>query len=169
MTAVVPTRLLMMTALEDPINDSWTTITIVTSTPLASTAAASWDVFGVDFGGWAAWTTGITKSDLNGPVAVGVECINKTSVGVLTQELTAFDEVTRSLTYTIRSGMPAPIAGASNSWSIEEAGEGSSRFVGRAVFELKWWAIPLRALLRCKMDGSLSTFTGEVSSRMAAA
>ena len=64
----------------------------------ASTAAASWEVFGADFGGWAAWTTGVTKSDLNGPVAVGVKRTNETSVGVLMQVLTRFDEETRSLT-----------------------------------------------------------------------
>lgn len=156
-----------MSALEDPINDSWSTITIVTSTPLASTAAASWEVFGADFGGWAAWTTGVTKSDLNGPVAVGVKRTNETSVGVLMQVLTRFDEETRSLTYEIRTGMPPPIAAASNSWSIEETGEGTSRLVGRAVFELKCWAIPLRAALRGKMSGSISTFVGEVSTRMA--
>ncbi len=143
-------------------------LNIDTTIDLEASASEAWKVFGEGFGTWDTWSDGIVSSSLNGPVAQGVTRTNDAKgFGMMSQELTEYDPDARALTYEIRTGMPAVIRTVRNAWTIEELGENRSRIVGRARFELTWWAIPLTPLLRKKMAGSLGTFAGELASHLA--
>ena len=91
------------------------------------------------------------------------------SLSVVTQELTQFDRERRSLTYEMRSGMPPPIRGVRNTWTIESVDNERCKLIGVAEFQLAWWAVPLTPVLRKKMTGALlvqaKDFEKQVSKR----
>jgi len=142
-------------------------MTVHTSVELDTPATAAWAVFGEQFGEWAQWSDGIASSSLNGPLARGVMRTNDVpGFGVVTQELTRFDRGTRSLTYEMRSGMPAVLVAVGNAWTIEPLGADRCRLSGDASFGLAWWARPLKPLLRRKMTASLQSFADGFADRM---
>ena len=121
-------------------------------------AASAWQVFGEGFADWASWSDGITSSVLDRPVCQGAIRTNDTPIlGVVTQELTEFDREGRSLTYEMRSGLPAPIKAVKNRWTIEPVGDDRCKLSGVAEFTLACWAVPLTPVLRKKMTGALKT------------
>ena len=143
-------------------------MSVHTTVEVNASAAAAWDVFGEGFGGWAKWSDGIASSTLAGPLAQGVIRTNEVpGFGTVTQELTRFDAATRSLTYVMRSGMPAPLVAVENAWTIEALGDDRCRLSGDASFVLTWWARLLTPLLRRKMTTSLQGFADGFAQHLA--
>ncbi len=132
-----------------------------------TSATQAWQVFGQGFGEWADWADGIQASSLDGPLTQGVTRTNDTtSLGVVTQKLTQFDENRRSLTYVFTSGLPPFLTAIRNEWTIEDLGADRSQIVGHASFDLAWWALPLTPLLKLKMGGALRGFAAEFAAHV---
>ena len=107
------------------------------------TAEQVWDIVGRQFGEVATWAGAVASSrPIDGARPDGAPCAGRACTvavpgfGELTEELTAYDDRARTLTYRATSGMPRFVREARNTWAVEEGPADSSVFTMRAEVEL---------------------------------
>jgi hypothetical protein len=125
--------------------------------PVDAPAERAWDLLGTGFGQVGQWTTAVDGSHLVRPRAeVGAERRCEVSgfgarSGIAVERITAFDSVSRTLSYELVSERPSYRRSARNTMSFEPVGE--SRCIVRAGgrVELAWWFAPMAPLAKAAL------------------
>lgn len=116
---------------------------VVQKVLVARTADEVWEIVGRRFGDVATWAAAVDVSrPIDGTGSGGASCAGRAcTVAVpgfaeLTEELTAYDDRARTLTYRATSGMPGFVREARNTWAVAELSADTCAFTMHAEVEL---------------------------------
>lgn len=100
---------------------------IETQMEIKAPADKVWQVVGEQFNDIANWASFVSQSHANPEVGEGEGRVCQTDFGPVTENITAFQPQSRSLSHSIEgSSTPFFMRDVLNHWHIEEAGKGAS-------------------------------------------
>lgn len=101
---------------------------VVQSVVINASAEQVWEVVGRGFPDIGAWASAVPRSE---PTPTGDGRVCAVAGGVLTdhvvERLIAYDDTARSLMYEAQAGLPAVIAEARNTWTVQPLGDSRAR------------------------------------------
>ncbi len=139
------------------------TVKLIIEKPIAEV----WEVMGNQFGHAHLWSSNFKTSQPAGEVRFdGLSYSRRdttTERGETTQELTAFDPATHSLTYVITKGAPEIAKHAGATWSLEAKGMESTELSMAFQMEPK---MPLDEAMEAKISMGLTASVNELAGEL---
>ncbi|MFT5196918.1 MAG: hypothetical protein ACI9EW_004087 [Cellvibrionaceae bacterium] len=145
---------------------------IKTTLEINAPAPAVWEVLGENFADVSEWADSITKSSINGPLGNGVvrtcdlKGFGPVADGQVKEKMTHFDRESHTMTYIIVSGVPNLMKSIENAWRIEALGDSQCLVTSQAVFNFKWWALPLSLPMRIPLSRGVKEFIQQLSNQV---
>ncbi|MEL6106528.1 MAG: SRPBCC family protein [Planctomycetota bacterium] len=94
--------------------------------PISATPERVWSILGRDFGGLEKWASAIQTAELTKLANGGTQRHCQTSMGVVKESVTIYDEAAKELAYQVIDGLPSVVSTATNHWDVVSSGEGGS-------------------------------------------
>lgn len=120
-------------------------------------ATSAWAAVHDHFGAAGTWTSLLTSSRMDGPVAVGGQRVcDSQQFGRAVETITKIDKERMILNYAMTEGGPGFVISGRNSWRVQPLTRSTCRVSLSPTIVVTWWARPLLPLMWMGLNQSMA-------------